>query len=141
MKKLVFTVAVSLCTYAVVFAQPKIPYAVTEAFTSKFPNAKEVKWGRENTKEYEAEFLMEGLNYSANFSDKGFLLETESPVSLNSLPEKVKVAWNKSHKSETVKMITLISRWNGSSLYEFEISKGVKKIEKFLNSEGIEVKK
>ncbi|MEH6408263.1 MAG: hypothetical protein V7767_13365, partial [Leeuwenhoekiella sp.] len=49
----------------------EIPNAVNEAFAKKFPNAKSVKWDKETETEWEAEFKMDGMEYSANFTDEG----------------------------------------------------------------------
>lgn len=66
-----------------------VPDAIKKAFALKFPDAVEVKWDKENAHEYEASFDLKGQKYSANFSDLGKWLETESPLTIEQLPEKV----------------------------------------------------
>lgn len=47
------------------------PKAVLKTFAKKFPTAKSVQWEKENAKEYEASFTMDGVKYSASFSNDG----------------------------------------------------------------------
>ena len=61
-------------------SQDKIPTSVMSAFNSKFPNAINVKWDKENEHEYEASFEWESKKLSANYSDTGEWLETESTI-------------------------------------------------------------
>mgnify|MGYP003627220840 CR=1 FL=1 len=49
----------------------KAPQKVEEAFAKKFPTAKKVKWEKENATEWEAEFKMNKVEYSANFLEDG----------------------------------------------------------------------
>ena len=64
MKKIIFVALVFICTYATSFAQGKIPTAVTTAFNQKFSGATNIKWGKENPHEYEADFQWNGEKYS-----------------------------------------------------------------------------
>lgn len=140
MKNTFFVAFALVCAYATVFAQNKTPMAVTTAFNQKFPNAANVKWDKENAHEYEASFEWKSEKHSANFSDTGEWLETESPSSFNQLPEKVKTAFNASHKNETVKAVSKIETSKGKTLYEVEITKGAKTVELFYNADGTETK-
>lgn len=128
------------CAFASCFAQSKTPTAVTTAFSQKFPNATKVKWDKENAHEYEASFEWKGINYSANFSDSGEWLETESPSSFNQLPEKVQAAFNASHKGATVKAAAKIETSKGATKYEVEIKQGIKTVELFYTADGTEIK-
>jgi len=48
-----------------------VPEAVKAAFTKKFPNATNIKWGKEDAKEYEAEFKNNNISIAANFAADG----------------------------------------------------------------------
>jgi hypothetical protein len=98
MRKIIFVASVLICSVASGFAQSKTPTTVTASFNQKFPNATNVKWDKESAHEYEASFEWKGKKHSANFSDAGEWLETESPITFNQLPEKVQTAFNASHK-------------------------------------------
>ncbi len=58
-----------------------VPIAVKEAFAKKFPAATNIKWGKENTSEYEAEFKLNGRSASANFLTDGSWVETDMEIS------------------------------------------------------------
>ena len=140
MKKIFFVAMVLLCAFASCFAQGKTPIAVKTAFSQKFPNATNVKWDKENAHEYEASFEWKGVNYSANFSDVGEWLETESPTSFNQLPNKVQATFNASHKGATVKAASKIETSKGTTKYEVEIKQGIKTVEFFYTEDGTEIK-
>ncbi len=140
MKKIFFVALALLCAYATNCTPRKPPSAVTAAFNQKFPNATNVKWEKENAHEYEAEFKWQNKNLSANFNDAGAWLETESPISFDQLPEKVKSAFNALHPGATLKAVAQIEYSDGSIKYEVELKKGAKTMELFYNEDGAEVK-
>lgn len=140
MKKIIFVATVIICSIATSFAQSKTPTAVTTAFNQKFSNATKVKWDKENAHEYEAGFEWKGAKYSANFSDTGEWLETESPTTFKQLPEKVQTAFNASHKGAKVIAVAKIETSKGTTKYEVEFKQGVKTVELFYTADGIETK-
>lgn len=54
-----------------------VPENIKTAFSQKFPNATKVKWDKENEKEWEAEFKMDGKECSVNFDNNGAILKEE----------------------------------------------------------------
>lgn len=139
MKKIIFVTLALICASLTGFAQ-KTPALVTTAFSQKFPSATDVKWDKENAHEYEASFVWKGEKYSANFSDTGEWMETESPVTFAQLPEKVQSAFNASHKGAVIKAIAKIETSKGATKYEVEIKQGNKIMERFYDSDGNEIK-
>src|SRR5258705_13059424 len=75
----------------------KVPAAVKSAFAAKFPGATNVKWGKENAKEYEAEFKLNNNSISANFAMDGSWVETESVIPVADLPAAVTSAIHKKY--------------------------------------------
>ena len=73
MLTLVASIAFSACGQKL--DASKVPAAVKAAFAKKFPGAT-AEWGKENSKEYEAEFKLDGKSASANFLTDGSWLET-----------------------------------------------------------------
>jgi len=140
MRKIIFVAIALVCAYATSFAQSKVPTAVTTAFNQKFPNASKVKWDKENDKEYEAGFEWKGVKYSANFSNDGKWLETESPTTFAKLPKKVQETFNVTHKGSTIKAIAQIETSKGEIKYEVEFKKGAKTVEVFYDENGKELK-
>ncbi|MCB9363419.1 MAG: PepSY-like domain-containing protein [Flavobacteriales bacterium] len=91
MKKLTVTAVIILISGYASFAQKATtPKNVQDAFNKKFPSAKEVKWDKENAKEWEAEFEMNGKEYSANFTVDGKWQETEHAILKSEIPTPVK---------------------------------------------------
>ncbi len=100
-----------------------VPAKVKTAFHQKFPKAKKVEWGRENTKEWEAEFKMNGKDYSANYDNKGNWLETEFEIKMPDIPAAVKTTLSNEFSGFKVKEPEL-SETKKSEVYEFELKKG-----------------
>ena len=63
-----------------------VPIRVKEAFAKKFPNIKKVKWEKESNSEWEGEFKIKGMEYSANFLEDGTWKETEHEIKRNAIP-------------------------------------------------------
>ena len=140
MNKIILTAMLLLCAIASSFAQSKTPQAVSEAFNKKFPNATKVKWEKENAKEFEASFNWKGVDYSANYSDTGEWLETESTIVFNDLPKNVQATFNASHPNAKVKEVAKIETSKGETQFEIEIKQGMKTLELLYNSDGTEIK-
>ncbi len=140
MKKIIFIAWVLLCSYANSEASSKTPTEVIASFNKKFPNATKVTWDKENAHEYEAEFYLKNVKYSANYSDTGEWLETESPFNFNQLPEKVLATYNKTHKNSKVKDVSKIETSKGKVMFEIEIANGLKTVELFYTEDGIATK-
>lgn len=139
MKKLFFVVAVIFMAVTSCKSD-NVPEAVNKAFQNKFPNATNAKWDKENAHEFEADFVWNGAKYSANFSDTGEWLETESTISFNQLPEKVQKAFNNSYPGANVKAVAKIETSKSTTKYEVEIKQSIKNKEVLYIEDGIEIK-
>ena len=139
MKKL-FSIVVAALVAITGFAQSQAPQSVTDAFHAKFPNALNVKWDKEGEHEYEAGFDWNGKKCSANFSDTGEWLETESPLSFTDLPERIKEVFNSTHKKADIVAVAKIDTSKGAVKYEIEFKNGIKTDEVFYSANGTEVK-
>lgn len=120
-----------------VFAQKnKTPEAAQKAFQQKFPNAKEVKWGKEGKDEYEAEFVQEGKKGSANFSATGEWLETEMAIPQTSAPKAVIDGFNKAYAGAAIKEVFKIESKAGKNYFEIEYTLKGKTKEAKLSPDG-----
>ncbi|MCK9399107.1 MAG: PepSY-like domain-containing protein [Bacteroidales bacterium] len=82
----------SLCMVALslmAFAQVTPPKQVTDAFAGKFADAQKVEWEQEIATEWEADFMLAGVEKTACFSAKGEWMETETAMCRKELPAEV----------------------------------------------------
>jgi hypothetical protein len=132
--KVLLTVLITSAMFSFCSGQ-KVPQEVTDAFSQKFPTAKSVKWDKESDTEWEAEFEMNQMEYSANFSDDGTWKETEHEVTEQDLPAAVKKALSDNFpefKTEEMEM----SETAEGTVYEFKIEKDETDMEVSIDASG-----
>ena len=112
-----------------------VPTPVKSAFSQKFSKANNVKWGRENDKEWEAEFKMDGKNYSANFDNTGVWVETEYVITAKEIPAAVKTTLDKEAAGFKVDEVAVTETKDGKA-FEFVLSKDKKKTELSIDNNG-----
>ena len=117
-----------------------VPQPVKDAFAQKFPMVKSEKWSKENSMEWEAEFKMKGIKYSANFLEDGTWKETEHLVKMNDIPSDIKKTLDTDFSSYKITEAE-ISETGTGSVYEFEIKKGKEMMEVAIDNSGTVVKK
>lgn len=139
MKKSGIAVAVLLTAAFQVNAQD-VPQKVKEEFGKKFPNAQKVKWDKENDTEWEAEFKMNGKEYSANFTNDGTWKETEQEIKVSELPDAVKKTLEKEFAGYKIEEAE-ISETPQGTFYEVEVEKGKQEFEVLLSKDGKVLKK
>lgn len=137
MKKNILVV-IALLIATITFAT-EAPKAVKEAFAKKFPTAKSVKWEKENAKEYEASFTLDGTKMSANFSNEGTWVETETEIKIADLPTIVSTAIEAKYASWAITSASKIETAKGIQ-YEADIKKEKVKKEILLNADGTFIK-
>ena len=138
-KTIIFSILGLLALSAAVFAA-KPPTKVTKAFEAKFANAANVKWGKENATEWEAEFTLNGVKISANFKNDGSWVETETEIAVADLPTAVAAAIKSGHAGWTVSHAFKIESASKGTSYEVEITSGGKKKEVMLKEDGTSTK-
>lgn len=138
MKNLILSVVVfAIFSISPACSQQKkhVPEAVKTAFAKKFPNAKKIKWGQEDAKEWEAEFKMNGKDYSANFDNKGSWKETEYEINESEIPASVKNTIETQFEDYKIGE-SEISKTVSGKVYEFKIVKGENKMELVVSPDG-----
>ena len=99
MKRFLFVSILSLAMILFIsssYAQlRKIPAQVTDALSTKYPEAKSVEW-KDKLSAFAANFEMEGIKYEAKFSNKGEWQSTEKELAEDNLPSPVQDGLSKS---------------------------------------------
>ena len=113
----------------------EVPKVVKDAFAKKFPNAKSVSWDQENASEWEAEFKMDGMEYSANFDNQGTWKETEHEVKKSDVPQNVMASLKKEFSGYKIKE-SEISESSKGMVYEFEVKKSGEAMEVAIDKNG-----
>ncbi len=111
---------ICLSVINLVSAQTKVPAVAEAAFKAKFPTATAVKWDKENKKEYEAEFMVDGKKCSANFSNTGVWMETERAIAQSAAPKAVLEAVANAFPKATIKEVYEIETKDGKHYFEVE---------------------
>lgn len=99
------------------------PIKVNEAFAKKFPKVKKVKWEKESNSEWEGEFKIKGMEYSANFLEDGTWKETEHEIKRNAIPMNIKTTLDTEFSGYKIEEAE-ISETQEGTVYEFELEKG-----------------
>jgi len=133
--KVLFTVAITSVMLSFCSAQEKVPQNVQDAFVKKFPTAKSVKWDKENDTEWEAEFKMDKMEYSANFMSNGTWKETEHEIAEKDIPGAVKQSLASNFAGYKIKEMEVSETAEGM-VYEFEVKKGEVEMEVAIDASG-----
>ena len=136
MKKLFIVLVAAIVTGMSASCQVKVTDAAKKAFAKMFPNATNVKWGKESAKEYEAEFKLNDTNVSANFGLDGSWVETETTINSTELPAAVVNAINSKYPGNSITKAEKIEKPGGKILYETVIKVNNKKKEIEINPDG-----
>ena len=128
--------AVSIFLFAAATFAGTPPAAVHKAFAQMFPKAVNVKWGKENSKEWEAEFTLDGKKVSANFSNEGAWVETEKEISVSELPAKVTASIKQQNPGCEISGAYKIESAVKQTKYEADIKIGKTKKEVILFEDG-----
>lgn len=117
-----------------------VPEKVITSFEQKFPDAKKVKWEKENDTHWEAEFKLNGKEYSSNFDNKGNWLETDYEVEINDIPAAVKSTLDNEFLGFEIEEAEVLETAEGT-VYKFEIEKDETEMEVVIDPSGKVVKK
>ena len=135
-KSFIVLAAVIITALSANCQQVKVPDAVKNAFNYRFPAATNVKWGKENATEFEAEFKSNGNPISANFKTNGDWVETETTIAITDLPDAVSSAIHKKYPGSEITSAEKSEKPGGNILYEVVIKLNNKKKELEIKPDG-----
>ena len=140
-KPVLVIIAVSLFCLPLMSQTTMIPDNVIKSFSSKFPDAKQVKWDKESVSEYEAEFIMNDKKMSASFDNNGKWMETETKISEKAIPAAIKTTFNNDFKGYKIKFVELSETSDKGKIWEITMEKDEQNMEVAFNEKGKVVKK
>jgi len=139
MKKLVM-IALGASFILNSFAQQKKKEEVSalakSAFTTKFPDAQKIKWSIEKPGEYEAEFLINGVETSAVFDASGKFIESETAIKESELAQPIKATLAKDFANYKLEEIEKSTDAKGTVTYEIAAKKDKKEYEIVFDKNG-----
>jgi hypothetical protein len=112
-----------------------VPEVVMKSFTSKFPDAQEIEWEKEDDNEWEAEFELLGTEYTASFDSKGSWLETERYVKEADLPQIVLENLKANYPDHKIEEIAFVEN-ETNSYYEIDLAYGDETTEVAISEDG-----
>jgi len=137
MNKLMITaVGLTLLLVQACDVEKQVPEKVKISFQQKFPDAKNVEWDMENDTEWEAEFTMNGKEYSSNFRVTGEWTETEFEMKISELPEAVQIVIGSDYSDYNIDGIESSETKEGK-MYEIALEKGESNVELSISEEGV----
>jgi len=124
MKSLIFLLA-AVASVSLVNAQKvsekEVPTAVKSSLQKNYPNAKELKWEKENAN-YEAGFEVGKIDYSLLIDASANIIETEVEISIDALPANAKAYVTKNYQGKKIKEAAKITDAKGVVTYEAEVN-------------------
>ncbi|TPE40304.1 hypothetical protein FJM65_20335 [Pontibacter mangrovi] len=111
-----------------------VPAAVTETFSSTFPDAQNVEWEKKG-EDYEAEFDVATVDYDALFSASGTLLKHKYDVPEAELPEEVKAGISQNYAGFRVDDADAVVQ-DGNTYYQVELEKDNQEQKYVFSSDG-----
>lgn len=137
--KYVILFSISLLTLSCSNAQKPIkesvPKNVKDAFAKKYPSAKVKEWEIEEDG-YEAEFKMNKVEMSANFSNDGVFQEEEQEIKISELPIAVLEYCTKTFNGFKMSEAAKITDAAGTVKFEAEITKGKEHFDAIFSANG-----
>lgn len=109
----------------------EVPAAVQAALTKAHPQAKHVRWERENSL-YEAEFRIGYAAHTVLLDNQGKILEMEEAILVNQLPAPAIAYLDQHHHAAPLKRVEKVTDTYGKVTYEVDI----KDLDLYFDAEG-----
>ncbi len=135
MKKILL-IKMILSSLFILACSQNVPTMVKQSFSKKFPLADQVRWTKEDSATFEAEFKLNGKEMSANFDEKGIWFETEAEITEEQLPDTIKAALLIHFKDYIIQETTTVEEPGKSLKYEIGINKDKEKLEVIFTVDG-----
>ncbi len=143
--KIYLIVIAIFCLYTTAIMGQKIkvdqvPKNVIAEFQKKFPKAEKSEWEMENA-DYEVNFKINKIEWSAKFDKAGKLLEAEQEIKVSELPQIVKQSIEKEFPGGKIDEAEKATLSDNKIVYEVEVKKSKKIFEVQISVDGKILKK
>jgi hypothetical protein len=119
-----------------------VPQAITASFSTKYPDATEVKWKKNKSGKYEADFRQNGKKAEAKFMADGTWDSADKRIDAKDLPEEASSYLKKNYASHKIDQIEWKEDKDASkNVYEVKVKKDKSEIELVFSAEGKFLKK
>jgi len=132
----IFTLIVTPLLLCACSTKEDVPEAVRISFADRFPGVTDVDWEMERPDEWEAEFDLHEMEYSANFSMSGEWLETEHEINTTNIPSEVVTLVSSKYKDPQFKKAEVIESPLGQS-FELQIKSDQENLTIEIDPDGI----
>ena len=110
--------------------------AAQDAFSSQYPNARDVEWGTDENGYYEATFEQDGEKYRADYSKEGEWIETENSLKWDKLPKAVQEVVKKQFNKDEITEIERVEHSSRGVFYDVEFKKKGKNMDIEIREDG-----
>jgi uncharacterized membrane protein YkoI len=125
MKKNILVIAVALLFVVNVKAQKisseNVPAVVKEAFKKAYPIVEKLEWELDE-ENYQADFTLNNREKFVKYDNQGKWIQTESPITIISLPKAVRKSINKKYNGYNINESLKLENSSGT-FYLIELSK------------------
>lgn len=139
MRKLFIVFFIAILVTSCIQKLKNIPPLASSKLQALYPKAENIRWDKENTN-FEVNFKVNDVEMSIIFDAKGNLLETETEIERDSLPDAVKTALSKEFNGYEIREAARIVK-DGKTTFESELKKGKSKLDAIFRPDGMLVKK
>lgn len=123
-------------------AQKDVPAAISTSFNARYPDAAEVKWKKNKSGKYEADFRQDGKKAEAKFTADGTWDSADKRIDAKDLPEAATSYLKKNYASHKIDQIEWKEDKDASkNVYEVKLKKDKSETELVFSAEGKFLKK
>lgn len=134
-KAVMIATVLSVTSFGFVSAQSgAVPSAVSNAFRSEFPNARDVDWDRSRNL-YEVEFEINRLDHEVWYNAEGQAVRHRQEIKTRSLPSKVRQNVKKQYRGYRISEAEKL-REGQEVVYKLELKNWTRDFDVFVNESG-----
>lgn len=113
-----FTINLSTCQES-----SAVPAVVQQAWEAKYPNENDPDWEIDSNGNYESHFKKKGVKYRADFSPKGYWIETETNITETDLPIAIRQRLDAEYSDLKITEIEKVEHYTKGLFYDVEFKR------------------